>query len=105
MIDKAHVNNTLLMFNTGQSLLLGFLQMHLARVSYRIGQIYSHQLITGLSFLSGDGWLVQMHGDTHKISRTNIYFVLIIFWAHQALSSSGSNCTNILKRKQLLPLN
>lgn len=64
MIDKVHVNNTLLMFNTGQSLLLGFLQMHLARVSYRIGQIYSHQLITGLSFLSGDGWLVQMHGET-----------------------------------------
>lgn len=87
VIDEAHMNNTLLMFNTGQSLLLGFLQMHLARVSYRIGQIYSHQLTTGLSLQSGDGWLVQMHGETHKIYHTSMYFVLITLWAHQALSS------------------
>lgn len=82
------MNNTLLIFNTGQSLLLGFLQMHLARVSYRTGQNYSHQLTTGFSLQSGDGWLLQMHGETHKIYYTSIYFVLIALWTHQALSSS-----------------
>lgn len=82
------MNNTLLIFNTGQSLLLGFLQMHLARVSYRTGQIYNHQLTTGLSLQSADGWFLQMHGGTHNIYHTSIYFVLIIFWAHQALFSS-----------------
>lgn len=54
MIDKAHMNNTQLLFKTGQSLLLGFLQMHLPRVSYRNGQIYSHQLTTCPSLQPGD---------------------------------------------------
>lgn len=102
MINKAHMNNTQLLFKTGQSLLLGFLQMHLTRVSYTNGQIYSHQLTTCLSLQSGDELL-----ERECMERLIRYIILVYLlpWIHfglieHSLLSSGNNYTGILKKKQ-----
>lgn len=108
MIDKAHMNNTQLLFKTGQSLLLGFLQMHLTRVSYRNGQIYSHQLTACLSLQSGDELLE--HECKERLIKYNI-LVYLLPWLQfglieHSILSSGNNYTSILKKKkQLLSLN
>lgn len=102
MINKAHMNSTQLLFKAGQSLLLGFLQMHLTGVSYTNGQIYSHQLTACLSLQSGDELLEQ-----ECMERLVRYVILVhlLPWLHfglikHSLLSSGNNYTGFLKKKQ-----